>query len=83
MRGSKVRGNNLDEGLGCRGNGQGLPGQCPRVAGAMYKGCLGSVLTSENKVNSFCVQLKVELGLQVKEGFDNKLGLSCAKLSTA
>ena len=46
----------------------------------MCKGCPGNVLTCENKVNSFSVQLKVELGLQVREEFDNyigfKLGLS-------
>ena len=36
------------------------------VAGAMCKGCRGT-----NKVNSFSVQLKVELGLKVREEFDN------------
>ena len=65
MSGSKVRGNNLGEGW--------LPGQCAGVAGAMCKGCRGNVLTCENKVNSFSVQLKVELGLQVREEFDNIL----------
>ena len=70
MRGSKIRGNNLGEGLVCRGNVQGLPGQCARVARAMSKGWRGNVLTSENKANSFFVQLKVELGLQVREEFD-------------
>ena len=77
MRGSKVRGNNLGEGLGCRGKVQGLPGQCARVAGAMCKdcrgnvqgmpglckGCQGNVLSCENNVNSISVRLKVELGL--------------------
>ena len=38
MRGSKVRGNNLGEGLGCRGDVQRLPGRCARVAGEMCKG---------------------------------------------
>ena len=58
---------------GCQGNVQGLPGDCAKVAGAMCKGCQGNVLTCENKVNSFSVQLKVELGLQVREEFDNIL----------
>ena len=49
-----------------------MPGQCVTVAGAMYKGCRSNVLTCENKVNSFSVQLKVELGLQVREEFDKK-----------
>ena len=31
------------------------------------------VVMGENKVNSYSVQLKVELGLQVKEGFDNNI----------
>ena len=49
---------------------QGLPGQCARVARAMCKGCQINVLACENKVNSFSVQLKVELGLQFREEFD-------------
>ena len=60
MRRSKVRGNNLGEGLGCQGNVQGLLGQCAKV-----------VLTCENNVTSFSVQLKYELVLQVREEFDN------------
>ena len=36
----------------------------------MCKGCRGDVLPYENKVNYFSVQLKVELGLQVREEFD-------------
>ena len=50
---------------------------------AMCKGCRGNVLTCENKANSFSVQLKVELGLQVGEEFDKNLtsfGGSYAKL---
>ena len=70
MSGSKVRGNNLGEGLGCQGNVQGLPGN-------LCKGCRGNVqrLPGQcgDKVNSFSVQLKVELGLQVvREEFDKK-----------
>ena len=64
MRGSKVRGNNLGEGLGCRGNVQGLPGQFAKVAGAMCR-------HEETKSTPFSVQLKVKLGLQVREEFDN------------
>ena len=56
---------------GCRGDVQGLPGRCAKVAGEMCKGCRGDVQTCENKVNSFSVQLKVEIGLQVREEFDN------------
>ena len=56
---------------GCRGDVQRLSGQCARVAGAMYKGCRGNVLTCENNVNSFAVQLKYELVLQVREEFDH------------
>ena len=37
----------------------------------MFEGCRGDVVTCENKVNSYSVQLKVELGLQVREEFDN------------
>ena len=55
---------------GCRGNLQRLQGQYAKVARAMLKGCWGNVLTCENKVNSFSVKLKVELGLQVREEFD-------------
>ena len=51
---------------------QRLPGRCARVAGEMCKGCRGDVATWENKVNSFSIQLKVELGLQFREEFDNK-----------
>ena len=36
----------------------------------MCKGCRGDVATWENKVNSFSINLKVELGLQVREEFD-------------
>ena len=43
MRGSKVIGNNLGVGLGCRGDVQRLPGRCARVAGEMCKGCRGDV----------------------------------------
>ena len=56
-----------------RGNVHGLQGKCAKVAGAMCKGCRGNVLTCENKVNSFSVQLKVELGLQVREEFDENI----------
>ena len=70
MRGSKVRENNLGEGLGCRGVVQRLPGRCARVAGEVCKGCRGDVVTCENKVNSYSAQLKFELGLQVGEEFD-------------
>ena len=38
----------------------------------MCKEWQGNVLMCENKVNSFSVKLKVELGLQVREEFDNK-----------
>ena len=38
MRESKVRGINLGEGLGCRGDVQGLPGRYAKVAGEMCKG---------------------------------------------
>ena len=67
MRGSKARGNNLGEGVGSRGDVQRLPGRCAKVAGEMCKGCRGDVATWENKVNSFSIQLKVKLGLQVRE----------------
>ena len=53
MIGSKVERNKLGVGSGCWGNVQGLSGE-------MCKGCRGNVLTCENKVNSFSVQLKVE-----------------------
>ena len=39
MRGSKVRVNNLGEGLGCRGDVQRLPRRCAKVAGEMCQGC--------------------------------------------
>ena len=38
-----------------------LPGRCAKVVRE----------TNENKVNSYSVQLKVELGLQVGKEFDN------------
>ena len=62
---------------------QGLPGQYARVAGAMCNGCRGNVLTCENKVNSFSVQLKVELGLQVREEFDKNIKQAGAELGQA
>ena len=76
-----------DTGAMCKGywgNVQGLRGQCTKVAGVICKGCRANVLTCENKVNSFSFQLKVELGLQVKEEFDKKKkqGLNWAKLSS-
>ena len=55
MRGSKVRGNNLGEGLGCRGDVQRLPGRCASVG----------------KQSQLLLQpTEVELGLQVGVEFD-------------
>ena len=56
MRGSKVRGNNLGEGLGCRGDVQRLPGRCASVG----------------KQSQLLLQpTEVVLGLQVEVEFDN------------
>ena len=58
MRGSKVRGNNLGEGVGCRGDVQRLPGRW----------------ASMRKQSQIPLQpTEVELGLQVGVEFDNIL----------
>ena len=79
MRGSKVRGNNLGEGLGCRGDVQRLPGRCAKVAGEMCKGCREDVqrlpgrCASVGKQSQLLLQpTEVGLGLQVGVEFDSK-----------
>ena len=57
-----------------------MPGRCAKVAGEMCKGRRGDVATWENKVNNFSIQLKVELGLQVREEFDkNRVSVDCTR----
>ena len=57
MRGSKVRGNDLGEALGCRGVVQRLPGRCASVG----------------KQSQLLLQpTEVELGLQVGVEFDKE-----------
>ena len=56
-----------------------MPGKCARDAREMCKGCRGNVLTCENKVNFFSVQLEVEQGLLVREEFDKKIKMGNKK----